>query len=518
MQSESIKTLEFLGKPQQCILPIYQRRYSWEKNDECKTLFENLEFIGNVEHRNSWYLGAIVCQNTGGLLARPVLVLIDGQQRLTTVTILICAVCEYLRKHPNTKLEEVKNWDSLLKTFVINSEEDGEKWYRLLLNNEDKEDLKDLIYKISKGEDIPKVKGSKVFGNYHWFKRNLNKNNIHTIYDGLRKLEMIHISLGEHDVAQNIFETLNSTGKSLKNIDQIRNYLLMGLPKNESEELYYHYWRPMETSFEEKLISNRNHFDYFTRYYLMFKLGIMIKNENVYEKFRIVSDNFENSKTCIMELSEFSKYYLNIFGDCEKNPRLRKVFSDLNEIKMRILSPFLLKLYKMLMDKEIFEDEFISIINVLKSYYLRRSICGWAGNQALQHLALVLIKILDNGGRYYEIAEHMCTLKGNARFLSDAQVKETAQLQEYSTYRKLHFVLSKLVNHNRSAPIDTSDLKVVYLCTNVDNDHYGRLGNLTLEGVDLCMDVDSVTDEEFIEKRTKLLIELILKEWEYPIL
>lgn len=516
MQSESIKTLGFLGRPQQCVLPIFQRKYSWVKNVECKKLFENLVTIGESE-KNSWYLGAIVCQNKGGNLARPVLVLIDGQQRMTTIAILICAITDYLRKHPRTKLDEVKNWDSMLKTYVINSEEEGEKWYRLLLNNEDKEDLKELIYKTSVGEDIPKHKGeSKIFNNYYWFKRNINKNNIQSLYNGLRKLEMIHISLDEHDVAQNIFETLNATGRSLTKTDQIRNYMLMGMDYDVSEELYHHYWRPMELSFEKSSLKDSSyHLDLFMRYYLMMKLHSSIRTDDVYEKFRLVSDNFENTKESVKELAEFSKYYLIINANESEDPHMKKELGDFQFIRIKIMSPFLLGLYKRYADDTMTKDDFFKILNVIKSYSVRRSLCGGIGNTGLDNVAVQLSRTIEHG-HYAEVVSLLTGLRGYSRFISDELVRETIPFQNFSSFKQKHFILSKLCNYNRSVSLDTSSLEVVQLCDDVSDEYKGKLGNFSLENIDLCMDIQAESNEEFIDKRTEKLTELILKVWEYP--
>lgn len=516
MESQKIDALRFLGNPQQCVLPLYQRPYSWEKNVECKVLFENLYYIGNAENRANWYLGAIVCQDTGGNLANPVFVLIDGQQRITTLTILICAMTEYLRKHPKLKLDEVKNWDSMLKTYVVNSEAEGEKWYRLLLNNEDKEDLKELIYKVSIGEDIPKYNGkSNIFKNYHWFKRNINKNNIYSIYEGLKKLELILISLDEQDVAQNIFETLNSTGRSLTKVDKIRNYLLMGvLSQKEAEELYNYYWRPMELSFDNTKINGKNHMDYFIRYYLMMKLKRPITNNSVYDKFRMVSDNFENATSCIKELNEFSKYYLNIFGEGDAYPEFKHEFNDFRTLRMRVFSPFLMKLCQEYSNGSITKQETSSIFNLCIVYYLRKSLCGWGGN-SVKDLSLKFIKILESGGDYSDLLKVVLNFTSNDRMISDSMLKEFFVV-DFKTYPKNHFVLSHLINFNKKASIDTSDLKVIYLFDDVDIEHTNKIGNLTLEGIDLCMDIDAKSHEEFIDKRTEKLIDMILKVWEYP--
>ena len=520
MYSESVKTLYFLGGQHQQVLPIYQRGYSWIANIECRKLFDDLKYIGNHTKRDSWYLGAIVCQNKGGNLATPIFVLIDGQQRLTTITILICAITEYLRKHPKTKLDEVKNWDSLIKSYVVNPEGEGEKWYKLLLNNQDKDDLKDLIYRVSKGEDIPKYKGqSRIFINYHWFKRNINKNNIAQIYDGLRKLEMIQIILDEKDVAQNIFETLNSTGQSLQTIDQIRNYLLMGMDAEESEEIYNHYWRPMENSFKESVLkSNPKHFDWFARYFLIATLGININNKDVYNKFKVASNNYEDSTNCIKMLSEFSNYYSSLFGNCEEDPTLKKEFNELNTIAMRMMTPYLMKLYHLYAHNEISIDEFVSLLHMIKSYYMRISVSNVGKSVISANLPVNLNKLLDNEDRYSAITTYFLNLKGEDRFISDLTLCENIRTKNFEVYKKNHFVLSKLVNFNRTVPLDTSELNVISIFEDVSPTHSYKIGNYTLEGIDLCMDIYAKTYEEFIDKRTEKLADLILKVWEYPTL
>lgn len=520
MYSESVKTLYFLGRQHQQVLPIYQRGYSWLANVECKKLFDDLYYIGKTEDRESWYLGAIVCQNKGGNLATPIFVLIDGQQRLTTITLLICAITEYLRKHPKTKLDEVKNWDSLLKRYVINSEGEDEKWYRLLLNNEDKDDLKELIYKISEGEDIPKYKGkSRIFTNFQWFRRNLNKNNIIAIYDGLRKLEMIQIILGEKDVAQNIFETLNSTGQSLRDIDQIRNYLLMGMNSDEAEGLYSHYWKPMESNFNNSILKNNpNHFDWFARYYLITELGINVNTKDVFDKFKVASANYDNAKYCIKQLSEFSNYYLRLFGDCEEDAVLKKEFVELNTIAMRMMTPYLMKSYHLYAHNVISKEEFLTLLTMIKSYYMRISVSNVGKSVISANLPVNLNKLLDEDNRMELIPEYFLNLKGEDRFISDSTLRENIHTKNFEIYRKNHFVLSKLVNFNRTVPLDTSDLNVISVFNDVAPTHSYKIGNFTLEGIDLCMDIEADSNEDFIDKRTEKLTELILRVWEYPTL
>ena len=147
---------------------------------------------------------------------------------------------------------------------------------------------------------------------------------------------------------------------------------------------------------------------------------------------------------------------------------------------------------------------------------MRKSICGWPNN-GLGPVGLKLIKNLENDG-VSEIVKSMLELKGANRFVSDLQVKENIPFQNFKSYTRLKFVLNKLVNFNKSAPIDTSELNVKESCPDVSEEYAIKLGNFTLEGIDLCMDIQADSNEEFIDKRTEQLTELILRVWEYPTL
>jgi hypothetical protein len=175
-----------------------------------------------------------------------------------------------------------------------------------------------------------------------------------------------------------------------------------------------------------------------------------------------------------------------------------------------------MKLYKLYADKDITKNEFLRIFKVLKSYTMRKSLCGGLGNSSSDNIALRLCKVIENNGSYEDILNVLFSYKGYTRFLTDEQVKENMLLQNFNVYSKNHFVLSKLINFDRVAPIDSTDLEVTYVCPTVSDEYLDKLGNLTLEGIDLCMDIEAESNEEFIDKRTEALTDLILKVWEYP--
>lgn len=149
---------------------------------------------------------------------------------------------------------------------------------------------------------------------------------------------------------------------------------------------------------------------------------------------------------------------------------------------------------------------------------MRKSLCGGLGNSSSDNIALRLCKIIENNGTYEDILQVLFSYKGYTRFLTDEQVKENMLLQNFKVYSKNHFVLSKLINFDRVAPIDTSNLEISYICPTLSDEYIDKIGNLTLEGIDLCMDVEYETTEEFVDKRTEKLIDLILRVWEYPTL
>ena len=272
----------------------------------------------------------------------------------------------------------------------------------------------------------------------------------------------------------------------------------------------------MELSFENNNIHGKNHVDYFVRYYLMMKLKKPITDKRVYDDFRMVSDNFENATFCIKELNEFSKYYLNLFGNLNKCIEFKKEFKDLYVLKMRVFAPFLMKLLQQYKQGKLTTKECSNIFNLCIGYYLRKSLCGWTGNSA-KDLSLKLLKVIEKGGNYSDILEFMVNLKSNDRMVSDSMLKEFF-INDFKVYSKNHFVFSNLINFHKTANIDTSDLKVVCLFDEVDVEHSNQIGNLTLEGIELCMDIEAGSNEEFIEKRTEKLIDMILKVWEYPTL
>jgi uncharacterized protein with ParB-like and HNH nuclease domain len=295
MEAKETNFLRFLNRPMQLTIPIYQRTYSW-KLKECEQLWKDILKAGNNEEISGHFVGSIVYVEKGiyQVSALPRLLVIDGQQRLTTLSLLISAFCDHLKKN-NIKTEI--NPDKLLSYYILNSQEEGEEKYKLVLTQKDKTSFFKIIEKL----DFNEEDSIRIKENYEYFKEQIAKTDIETIYKGISKLIIIDVSLDrEKDNPQLIFESLNSTGLELTQADLVRNYILMGLEKQKQEDLYKNYWHPMEKGFGHT--ENTGLFDRFMRDYLTIKLGRIPTIKEIYSEFKQYSSKFKDINEVIEDI------------------------------------------------------------------------------------------------------------------------------------------------------------------------------------------------------------------------
>lgn len=532
MNAKPAKLKELFDGSTQHIIPKHQRKYSWTKNDECKKIFEDILTIGktpvvynpktNTEEEIPHYLGAIVYKNISkpdALLAKRVIE--DGQQRITSITLLALALAEKIKRHPKTfSIEGISNVNQILDTYVINQYETGEEYYKLILNDSDKNDLKELIDMVVNNEKIDSKfirahKRSNIFANFGFFRSKINKDNINDIYRGILRLQVIEIYLERYDVDQVIYETLNSTGKSLSVVDRVRNNLLMGLNVEEQDKLYEHYWRSMEILFEEY---PPIYFDRFIRYYCIMKLKHQVRTVNVYRDFKTITNNYSDVTSIVKELYQYAKFFMNMFFDHATDEELKVLFKDFNQANPMEFSPFLMKAYSAYENNKISKENFVEVITILESYLMRRSLCGLSGNQGSDGIALRMVKVVDMTSIVESFKEFLLNIKGNLRFIPDEMIQDTIMNKDFCLFRRNKYVLSRLTNINERTNINLNDVDLIQLRmdSNLDEIYLTKIGNLSLDEIDLCMDVTAETNEEFIDKRTEILIDRILRVWEYP--
>ena len=235
MKAAEIDFLKFLRGTNQFIIPIYQRNYKWTLK-HCEQLWNDIVNAANNSFTKGHFIGSIVYIESGlyQVSSVPQLLVIDGQQRLTTMSLLLAALAKSLG---DSKIEGDLTKKKLENYYLFNSQEDGELRYKIVLNRTDKDTLISLVEE----RDPPTSISHHILENYEFFKEQIQGAQISQtqIYEGIKKLIVVSISLDRnYDNPQLIFESLNSTGLDLSQADLIRNYILMGLEPKEHSRIY----------------------------------------------------------------------------------------------------------------------------------------------------------------------------------------------------------------------------------------------------------------------------------------
>lgn len=369
---------DFLAREFHLNIPIYQRKYSWE-NKHCRKLLDDIIKIGKNEIeknniKNYHFVGSIFFQITMKKIAE--LTIIDGQQRITSISLLILALAKFHKKTDNKYEIEDESWDILINRYIINPLLKENK-NKLILTEEDNHTYNKIINHIISDTPLEfDENDSKIIkNNFKFFLREINENNIHFILKGIKKLKIITLDLNDSNTPQEIFESMNSTGKDLKTSDLIRNYLLMDLSSEEQEYIYNNYWKRIESTFEKNNLS----FDDFIHSYLIIqdKTPNKINKNDVYEVFKdFTKYEFQEIEEIVKDIEKYVNHFSKIVLGKEKNEDLNFALNNLNKISKNTIHPFLFKLYDDYMNQKISAEEFVKIVEYTESYIFRRYALG----------------------------------------------------------------------------------------------------------------------------------------------
>ena len=344
MKATEAKLLDFLKKSPQFVIPIYQRTYSWSEQ-QCRQLWDDIMRAGTNDGISAHFIGSVVYIEKGlyQVSSQSPLLVIDGQQRLTTTMLILEALSRHLG---NTEPLEGFSAKKLRNYYLLNPLEDGERAYKLLLTQTDKESLLALVTQ----KPLPDDGSLRIQENFEFFNSQIQRLNgeLETLCRGLSKLIIVDIALSrDQDNPQLIFESMNSTGKALSQADLIRNYVLMGLEPEHQTRLYRDHWRPMEVEFGQE--GYGVYFDSFMRHYLTVKTGEIPRLDEVYEAFKQHSRRAEVASagvdSLVAEIHAFARYFCAMALGKETDKQLGMAFKDLRELKVDVAYPFLLELY-----------------------------------------------------------------------------------------------------------------------------------------------------------------------------
>jgi len=517
MKATEAKFLDFIKKSPQFVIPIYQRTYSWTER-ECRQLWDDILRTGSNDNVSAHFVGSIVYIEKGlyQVTSQSPLLVIDGQQRLTTMALLIAAVAKALEKLPEDKREPVDGFSprKLRNYYLINPEEERERHYKLILSQTDR----DSLIAVVAGTELPKEYSRRVAENYEFFKAWIDgcKGDLVALCKGIAKLVVVDISLNrDQDNPQLIFESMNSTGRELTQADLIRNFILMGLEPELQTRLYENYWRPMELDFGQEAYGT--HFDSFMRHYLTVKTGDIPRLDEVYDAFkahaRSVKVAGSGVEALVADIRAFSRYFCAMALGAESDHELKLAFHDLRELKVDVAYPFLLELYHDYAGDMLSKQDFATAVRLIEAYVFRRAICNIPTN-SLNKTFATFTKALKKDRYLESIQAHLLLLPSYRRFPNDEEFKREFQVRDLYNFRSRSYWLRRMENHRRKERVEVAEYTIEHILPQNENlskawkealgPEWERiretwlhtLGNLTLTGYN-----SEYSDRAFVEKR-----------------
>lgn len=522
---------------------------------------------GKKTERESYFIGSIVAvaQKPAEMGKQSPYLVIDGQQRLTTVSLLLAAFVEVTK----TEAEYTDVSQNIKCDYLISEREKDDKRYKLLLSRKDRVAFINIINGVKHEDD-----SSLVVQNYEWIKKWLHGkiDQLGFIWQGLIKLDVVGVTLfNDVDDPQLVFESMNSTGEDLSQSDLIRNYMLMNLNVEEQEKLYNDYWKYMEQLFGAS--TDVKDFDRLIRHYLTIKMGEIPKIENVYKVFKALFSRDKEElgewkrEHVIAEVKQYAKYFTTLDriektekDETEKN--LRAVLIDLKVLDMDVVYPLLLELYRYYDEKKISQTDFIKLARYIESYLFRRSVCGLSSNY-LNKIFPAIVRNLTHDNIMESIESKFLLLQKGERFPSDEEFNQKFKEKDLYNFRNRKYWLRKLENCDRESEfVDPDDYTIEHIMPQNENlcqawrDDLGEnwkaiqsrwlhtAGNLTLTGYNAKLsdrpfrekrDIENgfkdspiklnaylrqidVWNEDAIKERAEQLANLAIKAWKAPYL
>lgn len=510
MKAETNKICDFLETPKaEFIIPIYQRNYDWEE-EHCEKLLNDILEVSNYEIENgAHFIGSIVYISDNILSnSQKKWVIIDGQQRITTLTLLLIALYHYYKDNGDEDRAI-----ALFEDYIINKRSTEDSKIKLKTSEDNRRDIDLLI----DGHEIPNYH-SRIRNNYLYFKSKINDFNKYKIFKGFENLYFVEICLERgKDNPQKIFESLNSTGLELSQGDLIRNFILMDLQPDIQEKLFRRYWSKIE---ENTYLNNKSHISNFIRDFLTLKTGEIPKKDKVYLKFKKFF-HFNNSEELEQKLSEIHKYSeiykLLIEPTKIEDKEIMQSIFYLNYIEVNVAYPFLLQLLEDYKNNIINKSTLLNILHFIETYITRRFILDLPTN-ALNKIFMILYKQVDQENYEESIYRYILNRPGKSRMPTDSELRIYLPLKDiYSSNSKMRkYIFENLENFNNAEKvtiINEDDITIEHIfpqnpesvwkesMNNKDfldfKDRYlHTLGNLTLSGYNL-----KLSNKGFSEKQ-----------------
>lgn len=414
MNGQAKPLVKFLdGSDTRFIIPVYQRNYDW-KIENCRQLYDDLKKVIENERESHFFGSVVSVANTKG--ASSEMLIIDGQQRITTISLLFLAVVNLLKEGKITS-EKPNLCEKIENTYLLDPYQPEEKKVKLKPIKDDQDAFLKLF-----DTDEEYNHASNVTQNYLYFYNRILDGELTAdeIFTAVCSLVIIDISLDpQKDDAQLIFESLNSTGLDLSEGDKIRNFVLMGKEPDKQEQFYNKYWNKIEkdTGYE---VSD------FVRYYLTVVLSKTPTIKEIYSVFKeYVEKNKIETEVLLQDMLKYARYYKQIRNAATGNAKVDLIMKRLNVLDMSVSIPYLMAVMDYKEKNSMSEDEFAKILITLETYIFRRLICGVPTN-ALNKIFSMLhrdcLKYKKDDVAYVDVLIYLLVSKaGSGRLPKDSE-------------------------------------------------------------------------------------------------
>ena len=435
-------------------IPVYQRDYNWQEK-QCQRLFKDILQTGKNEKVSSYFLGSIVYIHDGiyGVGEKEFHV-IDGQQRMTTLTLLFLAIYFKLK---GTIL--AKDADKIYNQYVVNPYSEKEIKLKLLPPEENLYILNKISH--NKFNELEAFQDRNMLKNYLFFEKeleNLSFDDMKHLSNGIEKLIYIDIALEKgKDDPQKIFESLNSTGLDLSQGDLIRNYILMDLEREEQNRIYKEIWIPIENNCKVSDGSEiTSYVSDFIRDYLTLKTEKISSKPKVFETFKAYYEKENDEK--LEDMKKYSEAYSYIIKpSLEKDKDIQRELDYLKSLDKTVINTFLIGILKDYKDNILEKDELVNMLILLQSYLWRRYITEKPTN-ALNKIFQGMYGKISRAGNYYE---NLVDILMAEDFPTDEELESALKLKNvYKDKEKLNYVFKKLENYNHNELIDFENEKI----------------------------------------------------------
>lgn len=561
MKANETKVEDFLSSNKtQFVIPVYQRNYDWTAG-QCKQLLDDIIEVGTSKKMNAHFIGSIVYVHDDVYTSSRIkeLTVIDGQQRLTTLTLVYLVLHRLARELKNEGLV-----NEISETYLINKYSPDEE--KLKLRPTDNND-RALKYLLRSDETEEYSDFSKLIDNFNYFKGRINEDNYQTVLKGLSKLMFVEVSLDrEKDDPQRIFESLNSTGLELAQADLIRNYILMGLNRRDQNKIYQNYWEVIENLAKDETM-NVSRVSEFIRDYLTLENKNIPNKGKVYLEFKAKypTTTLEELERNLIGIKSLVKHYNKLINPRnEPDKEIRTQLEYINRLEINVAYPFIMKVYDDYSNLIIDKITFLKVLDLVQSFTWRRFILG-LGTNALNKIFMSLYDKVEHTNYLISIQKSLLQRTGVQRFPKNKEVIDALKVKDVYNIKSKNrtYLIERLENFENREPViidGNQDITIEHIFPqnpdpkwkielgidefNFIKDNYiNTIGNLTLSGnngrlsnksfvdkrdlegagykdsrlwLNKYLSILEKWDKAEIERRYDLIGERVLKIWEIP--